>query len=311
MRVSSNSYSDSLLNHLQKLARRQSTLQTQIASGQRVQSAADDPVAAQRVLTLRDDAVATAQYRKNIDTHEEFATVTGTALQQLQKVLDRAQEIAVSADDLDSPGGLKSLGVEVGELIKQAVSIANTSHRGEYIFSGTKGSASAVSTATDETGQVTGVTFNGNSTQASSEVAPDVLIASRITAQNSDDSGELGLFADSRSGTDLFQHLINLRDQLLAGDTAGIAATTRKDLQGDEDSVLYHIAGNGALQSRLETMTKLNTGEKSAIEEDLSDNADIDMSEAVIRLSQQQTAYQATLQSAGSVMNLSLLSFLR
>lgn len=311
MRVSSNSFSDSLINHLQKLTRRQSTLQTQVATGQRVQDAADDPLAAQQILTLRDDAVATAQYQKNIQTHQEFATVSGSAIQQIQKVLDRAQEIAVSADALDDPGALQAYGVEVGELIKQAVSIANTSHRGEYIFSGTKGNTPAVSSTTDDSGQVTAVAFTGNASQASSEIAPDVLISSRVAAQNASGSGDLGVFSDSRSSTDLFQHLISLRDQLLSGDTATIASQTRADLEKDSDNVLYHMAGNGALQARLETMTKLNKSEKSAIEEDLSQNADIDMSEAIVHLSQQQTAYQATLQSAGAVMNMSLLSFLR
>jgi flagellin-like hook-associated protein FlgL len=35
------------------------------------------------------------------------------------------------------------------------------------------------------------------------------------------------------------------------------------------------------------------------------------MAEAIVRLNQQQTNYQAALQSAGSIMQLSLLSFLR
>ena len=311
MRVTSNSFSDSLVNHLQKLTRRQATLQTQISSGQRVQDASEDPLAAQQILTLRDDAVATAQYQRNIENHQESAKITASALQSLQKVLDRAQEIAFSADDLDSPEALKSLGVEVGELIKQAVGIANTSHRGSYIFSGTKGNTPAATATSDAAGKVESVEFGGNSAQAVSEVAPDVLIASRITAQNGSESGELGLFSDPRAGTDLFQHLISLRDQLLSGDAKAVAAETRDALKKDEDNVLYHIAGNGALQSRLETMLKLNKTEKTAIETDLSQNADIDMSDAIVRLSQQQTAYQATLQSAGTVMNMSLLSFLR
>lgn len=310
MRVTSNSFSDSLVNHLQTLMRRQSTLQTQISSGQRVRDASDDPLAAQQVLTLRDDAVANDQYERNIETHKEFATATSSALQSLQKILDRAQEIAFSADDLDSPEALKSMGVEVGELVKQAVGIANSQYKGEYIFAGTKSNEPAVNTTVDGTNKVTAVEFRGNAAQASSEVAPNVLISSRIPGRNSD-AGELGLFSDSRAGADLFGHLITLRDQLLAGDAADIAAKTRGDLKKDEDNVLYHLAGNGALQARLDSMLKLNKGEKLAIENDISQNADIDMSEAIVRLSQQQTAYQATLQSAGAVMNLSLLSFLR
>src|SRR5580765_5244599 len=134
LRVTSNSFSDSLINRLQTLARNQNVLQTQISSGQRVQDASDDPLAARRILTLRDDSVATDQYQKNIQNHQDFAHATQGSLQALQKILNRVQEIAVSADDLASPDDLKSYGVEVSELLKQAVQIGNTQFRGEYIF---------------------------------------------------------------------------------------------------------------------------------------------------------------------------------
>jgi flagellar hook-associated protein 3 FlgL len=104
--------------------------------------------------------------------------------------------------------------------------------------------------------------------------------------------------------------LVNLQNQLLKGDTDGIHNSTA-DLKKDEDNLLYHVAGNGALQTRLETMASTNSDQKLAIEKDISSAADTDISQAIVHLSQQQTAYQATLQSAASVMNLSLLTYLR
>jgi flagellar hook-associated protein 3 FlgL len=311
MRVASNSFANDLVRHLQMLNRRQSTLQTQISSGQRIQDASDDPLAAQRVLGLRDDSAATDQYQKNIQTHQDFANVTAGSLQNLQKILNRVQEIAVSADDLASPEELKSKGIEVGELLKQAVQIANTQFRGEYIFSGTKGKVAAVSTTLDADKLIQAVTFDGNSSEAESEVAPGVSLSSRVPAENSSGAGTVGLFADSRSGADLFKHIIDLQNQLLNGDAATIQSTTNNDLKKDEENVLYHVAFNGALQSRLETASSTNKDQKLALEGDISKYADTDISQAIVRLSQQQTAYQATLQSAASMMNLSLLSYLR
>src|SRR4029079_10541760 len=139
MRVTSNSYAESLINQLQRQTSRQSAIQLQISSGQRIQDASDDPLAAQRVLTLRDDSVATNQYQKNIQTHQDFAHATQGSLQSLQKILDRVQEIAITASGgVNAPSDLKTYGVEVGQLLKQAVEIANTQFRGEYFFSGTK-----------------------------------------------------------------------------------------------------------------------------------------------------------------------------
>ncbi len=55
MRVTTTSYADNLITHLQALARRQSNLQNQISTNQRIQTAEEDPLAMQQVLNLRDD----------------------------------------------------------------------------------------------------------------------------------------------------------------------------------------------------------------------------------------------------------------
>ncbi len=310
MRVASNSFSNNLINHLQTLMKRQSTLQTQISSGQRIQNASDDPVAAQRVLSLRDDSVANLQYQNNVQTDQDFAQSTQGGLQALQKIVSRVQDIAVSADDLASKDNLHSYGVEVSQLLQQAVQIANTQFRGEYIFSGTKSDTPAVSSTLDANGLVQSVNFTGNSSEAQSEVAPGLMLSARVPAANDSGSGATGVFADSRSGADLFNHLITLQNQLLSGDSAGIKNQTVGDLKKDEDNVLYHVADNGALQSRLDTVLSSSKNEKLALDSDMSNYADTNVTDAVVRLSQQQTAYQATLQSAASVMNLSLLTYL-
>lgn len=311
MRVATNSFSNALINHLQTLNRRQTTLQTQISSGQRVHDASDDPLAAQQILNLRDDSVATAQYAQNLQTHQDFAQSTSGALQSLQKILDRAQEISVSASGINSSDNLKSYGAEVSQLLQQAVQIANTQFRGDYIFSGTRTDVPAVTATTDANGNVQSVSFGGNSSAPQSAVAPGVTIASRLPAQNDTGSGTSGVFADSRSGADIFKHLIDLQNQLLSGTTGGISQETTNGLKADEDNLLANVAGNGALQSRIEALQSSNSDHKLAVESDLSKAADTDVTSAVVKLSQQQTAYQATLQSAATFMNISLLTYLQ
>jgi len=310
MRVTSNSFSDSLINNLQTLARRQASLQNQIASGQRVQDAADDPLAAQEILGLRDDSVATAQYQKNIGVHSEFAQAANGQIQSLQTIFNRAQEIAFTID-IDSPEDLKSYGTEVAELIKEAVDVVNKQHRGEYLFGGTETANPPFVATTDAQNRVQSVAFQGNSTQPSSEIASGVVISSRIPGENLTGTGEAGLVSDSRTGADLFAHLVLLQNQLFSGDAGAIQNTTRGELKKDEENILYHLANNGALQSRLESTLGTAKDDKLSIAGGLSQRTDIDLSETIVRLTQQQTTYQATLQSAGSMLDLNLLSFLR
>jgi flagellar hook-associated protein 3 FlgL len=302
MRVTSNNFSDNLVSHFHTLARRQLDLQNQIATGQRITAASDDPFAAQQVLQLRDDSVANAQYQKNIGTHQEFAKVTHGLMRNLQKVLDRAEEIAFT--DINSSEDRKTYAGEVNQLLEHALQIANSQHRGEFVLGGTK-SDSEPFTSVKTASQITSVTYVGNTSVAESEIALGTSVASRVPG-----SGNGGLFADSGAGADIFAHLISLRDQLASGDMTNIS-TTRDQLLADEENVIFHMAKNGALQSRLETSLSSAKDEKLALENEISNRADVDMAEAIVRLNQQQTNYQAALQSASSTMNLSLLSFLR
>jgi flagellar hook-associated protein 3 FlgL len=311
MRVTSNSVSETLISNLQALSRRQVNLQGQIASGQRIAAPSDDPLAARQVLGLRDDSAALAQFQNNIGIHQEFATASQGVMTSLQKVLNRAQEIAVSVDDLDSKEDLQSYGTEIAELLKQAVQTANSQYRGEYLLGGTKGSQTPFTAVNDAEGRTASVSFNGNSSESTSEIAPGVLVSSRVPGANTSGAGERGLVADSRYGADLFAHLITLQNQLFSGDAAGVQSSTRGELEADENNLLYHVANNGALQSHLETALTMNKTDKLNTESAISGRTDVDMADALVRLNQQQTSYQAALQSAGSILNVSLLSYLR
>src|SRR5687768_5491387 len=130
MRVTSNNFSENLISNFHAIARRQLTLQDQIATGQRVKDASDDPFAAHQVLQLRDDMAANTQYQKNIGVHQEFATVTHGLMRNLQKVLDRTQQIATTVDDLDSPDSLKDCAGDVNSLVTYAVDPAKAQQRG-------------------------------------------------------------------------------------------------------------------------------------------------------------------------------------
>ncbi len=311
MRVTSNTHTENLISQLHTLSRRQINLQGQIASGQRVQSASDDPFAAQQVLGLRDNAAANAQYQKNIQTHQEYADATHGILRNLQKVLDRSQEIATMVDDLDSGEDLQSYATEIDQLLKHAVQLSNTQHRGEFLLGGTRTDAVPFTAVTDAEGNITSVTFAGNTNIPESEIGKGNLVSSRVPGENRAAGGVRGLMADTGAGADIFAHLIALRDQLKAGDRDAIQSTTRGQLAADEENLLFHIAQNGALQSRLEASLNSAKDEKLSLEREISNRTDIDMAEAIVRLNQEQTTYQAALQSAGSLLDLTLLPFLR
>jgi flagellar hook-associated protein 3 FlgL len=311
MRVSTNSFPNAMVDQLHLLAGRQYRLQHQAATGQKLASPDENPLAVRRVLDLQGELRALGQYQSNIAQMSEMASRSFDSIKALKKVSDRAGEIAVLADDLKSPQQLRVFAQEVTEMIKQAVQMANASHRGEYIFAGTRSDAPPFEIDADAEGKILAVNYRGNATVPENEIDAGVTASARVPGENSSGSGAPGLLSDSRSGADFFKHLISLQNNLLAGDTAAIASTDRPQLARDEENFIFHLGQNGVLQARLETSAAFARGRSLSAENSISREADADLAETLVRLNQTQNAYRAALQAGGTLLDRSLLDFLR
>ncbi|MEK7675887.1 MAG: flagellar hook-associated protein FlgL [Verrucomicrobiota bacterium] len=311
MRVTSNTFPQALVDQLGRLALRQNRLQNQAATGQRIQSPEDDPAGMRRVLDLQTETRTLQQYKRNIERHQEVAQISYGVVKSLKTISDRAGEIATLADGLKSPQEMRIYAAEVTQMIQQAVQLANSKHRGDYLFSGTKSDQAPFVAATDANGNVTAVTYQGNTSVAESEIAEGVTVTAQTLGANTSGSGPRGLLADSRAGADFFNHLIALQNSLRANNAGEIQFNTRAQLAQDEENFLFHVGANGALQARLETTAALATNRTLSLEGLTSQEADADLAQTLVRLSETQNAYRAALQSGATILDRSLLDFLR
>jgi flagellar hook-associated protein 3 FlgL len=311
MRVTANTFPNSLVDQLNRLAVRQNQLQHQASSGQRFSRPEEDPVGMRRVLEMQAEAGSIEQYQRNIERHQELADASFAAIKDLNRVVNRAAEIATLADGLSSPDELSIYAAEINELIKHAAELANTTNRGDYLFAGTRNQQPPFAVVTDAQGRVTQVNYVGNDEVTESDIAPQTPFTSQVPGANSSGIGPHGLAVDSRSGANIFQHLIELRDRLDSADTAAISTASNPDLANDADHLVILLGTNGALQSRLETTASLLSQRSLSIDRLVSKEADADLATTLVRLSEIQTAYQAALQSGGTILNSSLLDYLR
>lgn len=311
MRVPSNAFPTSLVQQLNTLNNRQNRLQSQAATGQKLQWAADDPAAMQRALDLQQASRTNTQYGKNISFLQERTTATVSSVRSLNTLLDRANEIAILADDTKSPDQLRHYATEIDQLIRQAVQTGNSRHRDEYLFAGTRSDQPPFVLGEDADGNVQTVTYQGNSDVAELEVARNSTVSLQVPGTNTSGTGAPGLFGDSRSGSDVFAHLISLRQHLTAGDTKAIATVDRPALSNDEDQVLFRLAEVGASQARLESASTTNANLNTQFRESLSEVTDADLAQTLVELSATQTAYRAALQSGANLLGVSLMDYLR
>ncbi|HZR19379.1 MAG TPA: flagellar hook-associated protein FlgL [Verrucomicrobiae bacterium] len=304
MRIAGTSYNDSLVNQLNFLSSQQFQLQTQISTGQRIQKPEDDPAGLATALNLQTQAANAQQYAQNVATLQTTATSAGDALQQLKTISDRAGEIATSADGTASPTQLRAYADEVNQMIQHAVQVANSKDGEHYLFSGTKSDTAPFSSTVDANGNVTAVSYQGNTDVGQREIDENSTITVDVPGANTSGSGPRGLLADDRYGADFFNHLIQLQKDLASGDTAAVAQNDQPALTKDEDNLIYHISNNGIVQSRLDSAAIAAGNRQTSLQQALTKVAGVDVTQAITDLSQQKTTYQAALASSSVLLQL-------
>ena len=311
MHVSTTAFSNNFLYEIQNLEGQQSALQQEATSGLKVTQPGDNPGVMNQVLNLQTEDSANTQYQSNITQVQNSATTASDALNSLQTLVEQAGEIATDANGVNSSTQLSTYATQVGQLIQQALQVGNTQDaQGNYIFGGTDTGAAPFSATTDASGNVTGITYNGNTSVAQSEIAPGLTVTAQSPGENNTGTGTEGVFADSRTGADIFSHLIALQQDLTSGNTGAISSTVAPALTKDEDHVVSQISGNAVLQSTLEATGNVATQNSTSIESQMSNDTSADLATTLTQLSQTQTAYQAALESGTMVMQTSLLNYL-
>lgn len=112
--------------------------QGQIASGKRVQTPADDPVAAVHIMELQRALSESDQFDRNADMAKGRLTLEEQALADANTLMQRVHELTVQGNNASvDPASRKMLATEVRSRLKELVDIANRRDaNGEYLFSG-------------------------------------------------------------------------------------------------------------------------------------------------------------------------------
>ena len=312
MRIAGTSYTESMANQINLLAARQYKLQNQATTGQSIQAPEDDPAGMAEALGLQAQNSNIGQYAQNISTMQNRASLVSNALQQLKSVSDRINDLAIQSDSLTSTKAIAANATETTQLIQQAVSIMNSKDGNQYLFGGTSSGQPPYAATTDANGNVTGVTYQGNSSVTENEIGQNSTVSVDVPGENNTGSGARGLITDSRYGADFFNHMISLQNHLLAGDTSSIKTVDEPALTKDEDNIIYQIGNNGGIQSRLEVAAATASAQQTSLSASLSSVAGADLTQTLTQLTQTQNAYQIAVQSSSNILQLqsSLLSYL-
>ncbi len=287
-----------LLTDLRASTHRIATAQRQIASGKRIDKPSDDPLATHNALRLRSELAGIAQDRRTIEDAKGWLDATDSALGTITDVVHRARELTLQgANGAMSQADRNKLADEIDQLIETAKSAGNASYGGRFVFSGTQTNTrpyapGPVDTWTGDTG---GVIYR--------TVGPGVTIGVNVRGEDVLGSGG----ADGK----LLSTLRALSDDLRTNDMATLRGTTLSALDRNLEEITAARGVTGALTTRVESASARLSQVELATTSLLSETEDTDIAKALIELNTQQTVYQAALRAGQSLVQPSLLDFLR
>jgi len=110
----------------------------QLATGRRILSPSDDPVAAAQVLDITEDLELIDQYQRNGNLAQGQLSLEDTILSDVGNVLQRVRELVLQANNASqSVETREGIATEVEARIDELLGLANTRDaNGEYIFAG-------------------------------------------------------------------------------------------------------------------------------------------------------------------------------
>jgi len=294
----------------QKLLSQIVDLQGQVASGQRITNISDDVAGAARAQGYNQLLSNLNQDGRNVDESTAWSQDTENVLNQATQLIQRARELAVQASDPTiSSAARNGFTQEVDQLISSMVDLGTTSHRGHTLLAGDKTGAPSF-TANYTAGQITSVTYNGDAGQRSVEITPGRTLDYNMLGSN-ENGGAFGAFRDTIKGVDVFNTLIQFRDNIQTGNLAAIGSSDIPALQTSLTHLTEGLALVGGTQTRMQNAVSLNEDLTQSTQNNLSKIQDTDVASAITDYTQLQTAYQAALNMGGKIMQTSLLDYVR
>jgi flagellar hook-associated protein 3 FlgL len=273
------------------------------ASGREISRPSDDPFNASRAMALRQDIAGTQQYQRNVQDAQGWQEATEQAMSSFTDSLQRARDLFVQgASDSSDQTARNAIAAELTQLLEGVKQNANATYRGSYLFSGAQtGTPPYVAGADDAyKGDLAGL--NPALPGIVREIGPGVsMMINTVGAELLGNGG-----ADGKLIATLRSAIANLG----AGNGNGVRADLTQ-LDANLDTLLEVRARNGARTNRLEgALDRLGQVEDATVKQ-LSRVEDADIAKTMIELNSQTAAYQAALRSGASIVQSSLMDFLR
>lgn len=315
IRTSTFGQNKSQLNQLMAQQNKLLEMQMQANSSKKVNTLSDNPQEISTVMNLNAQLSQIASYFKNIDSASNQLNMLDSTFGEVTKKLDRINDLGLGV--LNQTGNAdtnQAAKAEVDQLLESIVDAANKQYNGEYIFSGAKVDQPPYQITRDADGAITGIEYTGSANGSEgSQKKLEISEGVKMTVNATGDS----VFGSYQAGppevtNGLFGALGKLSNQL-GQDPPNYddLRVSMNELETGMKSIASTRSEFGAKGSKL-TLTKSSLEDlKLSTTSHKSSIVDLDMTEALSNLVQQNYAYQASMSTYMMLQQNSLLNYLQ
>ncbi|WP_375270311.1 flagellar hook-associated protein FlgL [Sphingomonas sp.] len=289
------------------LTQRAEVLQTQVSTGRKLQAPSDDPVAYQRLQSLRTAGANDVAFGANVKIAQSVLAQADSTLGSIGEQLQKANELVVQAGNGTlSADAKKAIATQLKDVLSSIVGLANARDaRGAPLFGGSE----VLAAGQAETPAVTQVASGALAFAAGQPTA--IPIGDGQTVQPSVAAGDVLKLkgADGKAGRDLGEVLTAMVATLEAGgapstdDVADLSAIAAQNTQAQ--------ASVGARAVRVDLQAAYFTQVSTDRETARSDMEDVDVTTAITELQKTMTILSATQASFSKLSSLSLFDYIR
>jgi len=300
MRITANMTADNSLYNIQQGRAKLDKINELIASGSNVNRPSDDPINSRLLLDIGDKLRTGDQYLSNMTKATTWQKFTDTALTGMFDIMTLAKRQAATISNGSSDATVRQNTVSQLQALKQQmVDMGNMQMGDQYIFAGAKNTTAPFSG--------TAPYYAGDETALNIEIG-------NSTTQQMNIPGNQVLTADTAVSkpygtTNIFKAFDDLIAAVNANDVSGIK-TASQGLEDGAKQINNAQSDVAARMTRLDNMTKLNINSSNTLSTIYGNTQNVDYAKLAVELTNQQTAFTASLSATAKISKLSLLDYM-
>jgi flagellar hook-associated protein 3 FlgL len=292
--------SQSFLAGLDQIQQRLQTAQTELTTGLQINTVSDAPSEIADIWQINSQLDQVNQTDTNLGQVQTEVNTAESTLESAVTLVEQAETYgAQGASDISSATTRQDLANEMGAILQQLVSAANTTVQGRYIFAGDSDQTTPYSIDLTQASPISA--YQGSASTRTIQGPDGTAFPIALTAQQ--------IFDSPNAQDNVFTSITALMQGLQSDSDTSITSALSQ-VQSADTYLNQQLAFYGAVQDRVQGAVSFGQNYTTQLQTQLSGIQDANEAADITNMTQAQTQLQAALQSEAGLPRTTLFDFL-